>query len=369
MRVAHQILTHRDFVKIDKNYEAAASAANLIYVTDKDEGILRKKKGTGFSFSYKSKTISEPKTLERIKKLAIPPAWTNVWICPSSEGHIQATGFDVMGRKQYRYHTRWSALQQETKFHRMIEFGKVLPQLRERLQRDLNQPGFPESKVLAMVLILMEKTLIRIGNDEYEKLYGSYGLTTLKNNHVNIKGDNITFSFKGKKGVYHKVTVKSKRFARIIKQCKAIPGKELFQYYDEDGELRKVDSGQVNQYLKDCLEMEFTTKDFRTWAGTLSMLEALKSAPPCNSKGDHQKNITAAFQEVSRKLGNTVSVCKKYYVHPEIVKLYKEETLADYLSGNASSENEKLSGLSCEEIVLMKILNSIEKSKVTLQVA
>jgi DNA topoisomerase I len=369
MRAATQILTHRDFLKIDKDYEAAASVAHLNYVSDQDEGITRIKKGTGFSYQYNGKPVKEEKILERIRKLAIPPAWTNVWICPSPNGHIQATGYDVSGRKQYRYHARWSAVQQETKFHRMIEFGKVLPALRTKLQKDLAQPGFPESKVMAMVISLMERTFIRVGNEGYEKLYGSYGLTTLKNNHVNIKGDQITFAFKGKKGVYHKISLKNKKFARIIRQCKAIPGKELFQYYDENGELRKADSGQVNQYLKDCLDMDFTTKDFRTWAGTLSMLQALKDAPPCKKKSDWQKNINAALQAVSSKLGNTVAVCKKYYVHPDLIRLYKEESLTDFLTPADSSHAEKQYGLTNEEEALMRILHLIEKSKVALHAA
>jgi DNA topoisomerase-1 len=359
MEVATQILSHRDFLKIDKDYEAAASVANLSYVSDKDEGIVRLKKGTGFSYQYKGKTVKDAATLDRIRKIVIPPAWTKVWISPSADGHIQATGFDVRGRKQYRYHPRWSAVQQETKFHRMIEFGKKLPMLRQHLQKDLSLNGFPESKVIAMVLSIMEKTYIRIGNEGYEKLYGSFGLTTLKNNHVNIKGDQVTFSFKGKKGVYHQVTMKSKKFARIIKQCKAIPGKELFQYYTDDGSLRKIDSGQVNQYLKDCLQMDFTTKDFRTWAGTLSMVEALKQLPPCDTKSGIQKNVLACFQQVSKKLGNTVTVCKKYYVHPEIVRMYQDGDLLKYIETKVEGKY----GLTEEEEILMAILHVVEKSK------
>lgn len=289
-------LSHRDFLKIDKDYEKAASVVDLLYVSDKEPGITRIKKGKGFAYRFKNKPVTDLPTLDRIHKLVIPPAWQNVWICPAADGHIQATGFDVRGRKQYKYHPRWSALQQETKFHRMIEFGKVLPELRAAIQKDLSQQGFPESKVMAMIISLMEKTLIRIGNEGYEKLYGSYGLTTLKNDHVNVRGDEVTFSFKGKKGVYHKIRMKSKKFARILKQCKTIPGKELFQYYDENGEVRKVDSGKVNQYLKDNLKMDFTTKDFRTWAGTLSMLEQLKGFPPCENKGDFQKKYCSGFQ-------------------------------------------------------------------------
>jgi DNA topoisomerase I len=364
MENAVQGLTHRQLVRIDKDYQTAASVANLTYVTDKEPGISRTRKGTGFYYRFRDKAVTDEKILSRIKKLAIPPAWTNVWICPSPDGHIQATGYDARRRKQYRYHTRWTALQHETKFHRMIEFGKVLPALREQMKKDLAQAGFPESKVMAMVIGLMERTFIRIGNDGYEKLYGSYGLSTLKNNHVDIQGDKITFSFKGKKGVYHRVLLKSKKFARIVKQCKAIPGKELFQYYDASGEKRKVDSGQVNQYLKNCLKMDFTTKDFRTWAGTLGMLEALRCAPPCNHKSDYQKNITAALEEVSRKLGNTVAICKKYYVHPDIVRMYREDKLSEFLTEDP--EQDTATGLRSEEQVLMRILRTIEKTKVPL---
>lgn len=368
MRAVSQLLTHRDFIKIDKDYEAAASVVNLVYVSDKEEGITRVKKGNGFSYTYKRKTVRDPKILERIRKLVIPPAWTKVWICAQPEGHIQVTGYDVRNRKQYKYHNRWSLIQQETKFHRMIEFGKALPALRARLQKDMAQPGFPESKIMATVLSLMERTFIRIGNEGYEKLYGSYGLTTLKDNHVDIKGSEVTFSFKGKKGVYHKVKLKSKKFANIIRQCKAIPGKELFQYYDENGVHRKIDSGQVNQYLKDCLQMDFTTKDFRTWAGTLSMLEALRAAAKCLKKSDYKKNIAAAMQQVSQKLGNTVAVCKKYYVHPEIVNMYNSDTLQQYFETGHIRTVDKQYGLSSEEEVLMKILKEIQKTKVELAV-
>ena len=355
-------LSHRDFLSVDKDYEAAASVANLIYVSDSEPGITRVKKGKGFAYFYKDEAVHEPKELERIKKLVIPPAWTKVWICKSANGHIQATGFDVANRKQYRYHARWSAFQQETKFHRMYEFGKALPGLRKHVQKDLSQQGFPESKVLAMMVSLMERTYIRVGNEGYEKLYGSYGLTTLKNKHVVVKGDTITFSFKGKKGVYHKITLKNKKFARIIRQCKAIPGRELFQYYDESGELKKVDSGQVNQYVKDYLKQEFTTKDFRTWAGTLMMLRLLKAAAPCSTLTEFKKNINEALKEVSRELGNTVAVCRKYYVHPELLNLYQQNELTRYLE-NGESGKESRSRLTSEERLLMKILKVIQREK------
>lgn len=368
MQAATQILTHRDFLKIDKNYEAAASVVNLVYVNDRQPGIARIRKGKGFTFRYRGKTVSDEKTLERIRKLVIPPAWERVWICHDPNGHIQVTGYDVKGRKQYRYHPRWSALQHETKFHRMYEFGKSLATLRKKIDEDLKQPGFPESKMLATVVGLMEKTFIRVGNEGYEKLYGSYGLTTLKNNHVNVRGDQITFAFRGKKGVNHRVQVKSKKFAKMVKQCKSIPGKELFQYYDDNGELRRVDSGQVNQYLKDCLEMDFTTKDFRTWAGTLSMLEALRNAPPCTTKMEYQKSVNSALQEVSARLGNTVTVCRKYYVHPELMRMYRDEELKDILCADVKAVKNEF-GLNAEEEMLMSILKIIQRSKVELAVA
>jgi DNA topoisomerase I len=355
-------LKHRDFLKIDKDYEAAASAANLIYVTDKDAGIERIKKGKGFLYTFKGEPIQDEKDLDRIKKLVIPPAWTNVWISKSPNGHIQATGFDVAGRKQYRYHPRWSALQQETKFHRLIEFGKALPALRSKIQKDLSQEGFPESKVMAMMVSLMERTYIRVGNNGYEKLYGSYGITTLKNKHVSVKGNTVTFSFKGKKGVYHNISLKSKKFARIIKQCKAIPGRELFQYYDEAGNLKKVDSGQVNQYIKDAFLQDFTTKDFRTWAGTLMMLRFLKSAAPCETLTDLKKTVNEALKDVSKKLGNTVAVCKKYYVHPEVVELYLNHQLTRFFKSN-TADKDSSNGLSHDEKVLMRIIKIIHREK------
>jgi DNA topoisomerase I len=238
-----------------------------------------------------------------------------------------------------------------------------LPKLRTRLQRDIAQSGFPETKVLAMAVSLMERTFIRVGNEDYEKEYGSYGLTTLKNKHVDVKGDTITFSFKGKKGVYHKITLKNKKFAKIIRQCKAIPGRELFQYYDQSGEIRKIDSGQVNQYIKDCLEQEFTTKDFRTWAGTLLMMQILKSAEPCDKLKDLQKNVVEGFKLVSQRLGNTVAVCKKYYVHPELITLYQANELVRYFEKHPAKK-ERITGLSSDEQLLMSILKAVQKEKI-----
>lgn len=353
-------LSHKEFLKIDKDYSKAAKVADLTYVNDKVPGINRLKKGKGFIYIYDKKPLADASEIERIRKLAIPPAWTNVWICPKENGHIQATGFDIRGRKQYRYHAMWNTLRNETKFHRLYEFGKVLPSVRLKLEEDLAKRELSEDKVLATVVSLMERTYIRVGNDEYEKLNGSYGLTTLKDNHVKIEGDKVLFSFKGKKGIDHKITLKNKRLAKMVKQCRDIPGKELFQYYDNEGNRHPIDSGMVNHYIKDASGGDFTAKDFRTWAGTLNIIRAFKSIGESESESDCKKKIVAALDEVSKQLGNTRTVCKKYYVHPGIIKLYEEKNLLKYLSELDKIEQpDDLAGLTSEERVLMKILKQL----------
>ena len=294
-------LSHHEFLKIDKDYEEAASVANLIYVTDDKTGIKRLKKGKGFTYIFDNKPLKDKEQIERIRKLAIPPAWTNVWICHLPNGHIQATGFDLRQRKQYRYHNLWHTVRNHTKFHKLYEFGKALPQLRLRVEKDLENPAVNEQKVLATVISLMERTYIRIGNDGYEKLYGSYGLTTLKDKHVAINGSEMTFSFKGKKGVEQEISLKSRKLAKIVKACRDIPGKELFQYYDNEGKRCTIDSGMVNNYIKETTGKEFSAKDFRTWAGTLNILRAFKVLGPADTEGDSKKNVAAALDEVSKK--------------------------------------------------------------------
>ncbi len=353
-------LSHKEFLKIDKDYSKAAKVADLIYVNDKEPGINRLTKGKGFVYIYDNKPLKEKAEIERIRKLAIPPAWTNVWICPNENGHIQATGFDIRGRKQYRYHAMWNTLRNETKFHRLYEFGKILPSIRLKVEEDLSQKELSEEKVLAMVVSLMQRTYIRVGNDDYEKLYGSYGLTTLKDNHVKIDGDKIFFCFKGKKGIEHKITLKNKRLARMVKQCRDIPGKELFQYYDTEGNRKSIDSGMVNHYIKEASAGDFTAKDFRTWAGTLNIVRAFKSIGESESASDCKKKIIAALDEVSKQLGNTRTVCKKYYVHPGIIKLYEEKNLLRYLDELDKIEQpDDLTGFTAEERVLMKILKQL----------
>lgn len=350
-------LSHRELLKADKNYEKAASLVKLIYVKSDEPGIARLQRGKKFVYVFDNKPLRDKEEIERIRKLVIPPAWTDVWICPLPNGHIQATGFDVRHRKQYRYHELWNVLRNETKYHRLLEFGKVLPQIRLKIEADLAGRQLSQNKVLAIVLSVMERTYIRIGNSEYEKSNGSYGLTTLKDKHATITGDKVLFSFKGKKGVYHDITLKNRRLAKAVKQCRDVPGKELFQYYDEEGKRRSVDSGMVNNYIHEAAGMDFSAKDFRTWAGSLQALQAFSSVGEAMTDSECKKNVVQVLDSVSKKLGNTRTVCKKYYVHPSLIKLYEDKKLVEYLKElDKLEEPDDKSGLTKEEQVLMKIL-------------
>jgi DNA topoisomerase-1 len=354
-------LSHKEFLSLDKDYEQAAAAVDLTYLKDNVPGILRKGSGKNFSYVYKDRPVTDEKTLARIKKLAIPPAWTNVWISPKSSGHIQATGLDVRNRKQYRYHSLWSKVRSETKFHRLFEFGKALPTLRERLNEDISIRELCERKVLAAVILLMERTYIRVGSQEYEKQNGSYGLTTFKDRHVAIHGGEIEFSFKGKKGVYHNISLKNKKLAKIVKECRDIPGKELFQYYDEEGQRKSIDSGSVNQYIKEASGMDFSAKDFRLWAGSLNILSCFKTIGAFETQTDCKKKVLDALDQVSRKLGNTRTVCRKYYVHPGLVRLYEDGSIHGFLKDLDLDEDiDDVSGLTRGEKVLMKILKTLQ---------
>lgn len=351
-------LSHKEFLQADRDYEMAASVAHLIYVSCDQAGIQRLKKGKGFTYLLEKKPVKDKDILDRIRKLAIPPSWTAVWICTDEKGHIQATGLDLRGRKQYRYHALWNSLRNETKFHRLYEFGKALPAIRAKIADDLRKKELSREKVLATVISLMERTYIRVGNNEYEKTNGSYGLTTLKNKHVSIAGDKLIFSFTGKKGIHHNITLRNKRLARIVSQCHDIPGKELFQYYTEDGARNSIDSGMVNAYIRQAMESDFSAKDFRTWAGSLHALQVFRSIGEAATAADMKKNITEVLDAVSRKLGNTRTVCRKYYVHPGLIQLYEEHKLLGYLrqldaAGHDADHHESLTA---EEGVLMKIL-------------
>lgn len=332
---------------IVNNAEKTAATVRLVYVDTQSQGIERLRHKTGFVYRLGNKRLQSARHIERIRKLVIPPAWTNVWICPLENGHLQATGYDARGRKQYKYHALWTALRNHTKFYRMHAFGSALPAMRAHLEADLSLPGLPREKVLAAVVALMQHTSIRVGNSIYEKLYGSFGLTTLKDEHVNIKGPELRFRFRGKKGVSHAVTLRSKRLAGIVKKCRDIPGKELFQYIDKDGNTHSVDSGMVNTYIRRISGQDFCAKDFRTWSGSLQALTAFGELGPCTTKTALKRNLVTALDLVAEHLGNTRSVCKKYYVHPILLQLYASGRLhAHYLKRpnqrNAAPTQEEL---------------------------
>jgi DNA topoisomerase I len=331
---------------------ASAKAVKLRYVCDKDKGITRVRKGEKFEYFMDDKKITDNEIINRIKRLVIPPAWENVWICKFENGHIQITGTDVKGRKQYRYHPLWNALRNETKFFRLLEFGKALPAIREKLQKDLSKQGLPKEKVLAAIVSIMDKTSIRIGSSFYEKLYGSFGLSTMKDKHVKITGGTVKFSFKGKKGVYHDIDLKSRRLANIVQQCKDIPGKELFQYYDADGNAHVIDSGEVNDYIKEISCGDFTSKDFRTWTGTVQCLLSLKDIGLFTSQTEMKRNMVKAIDSVAQSLGNTRTVCKKHYIHPLVLTSYENNKLERYLEQLQQKAANADELTACEEVVL-----------------
>ncbi len=295
---------------------------------DDDPGIRRRRAGKGFAYrTPDGKLLTDEKTLERIRKLVIPPAYTDVWICSSPEGHIQATGRDQKGRKQYRYHAKWRELRDETKYGRMAAFGRALPAIRVRIDEDLKLRGLPREKVLAAVVRLLEWTLIRVGNDEYARANKSFGLTTLRNRHVKFEGAEVRFEFKGKSGVSHNTGVRDRRLARIVKACQDMPGQRLFQYYDEAGDRHAVGSAEVNAYLREISGENFTAKDFRTWAGTLAAAKALAMQPPPESEADSKRLITLCVKAASGLLGNTPAVCRSAYIHPAVFEAFAEQKL------------------------------------------
>ena len=349
-------LTKKNLKKLHTDNAASAEAVNLVYVSDGDAGIVRKKTSTGFKYTLNGRTVRDAATLKRIRSLVIPPAWEQVWICNLDNGHLQCTGIDVKGRKQYKYHHHWTELRAQTKFFHLHELGKALPGIRKRLEADLKLPGLPQAKVLATAVAIMQETGIRIGNGAYEKLYGSFGLSTLKDQHVTISGADVRFAFRGKKGVYQKITLKNQRLAKIIKSCRDIPGKELFQYYDGD-EHFSIDSGMVNDYIRDISGGHFTAKDFRTWTGTIHALKTFRELGCANTATETKSRIIAVLDAVSVHLGNTRTVCKKYYVHPALLHLYECRDMEKYLRAlEKFPVKMPAAGLTAEEQVLMKIL-------------
>ncbi|HKG24294.1 MAG TPA: hypothetical protein VKB09_01545 [Thermomicrobiales bacterium] len=332
----------------------AARAAGLRYVSDNGPGIRRKRRGKRFSYlGIDGEPIRDERELARIKALVIPPAWTDVWICPSPRGHIQATGRDARGRKQYRYHPRWRALRDETKYGRLQAFGETLPRLRRRVEEDLARPGLPREKVLATVVRLLETTLIRVGNEEYARQNESYGLTTLRDDHVEVSGATVRFSFRGKSGKEHTVGVHDRRLAAIVKRCRDLPGQELFQYQGEDGEPHTIGSADVNAYLREAMGEEFTAKDFRTWAGSVLAAQELLRCGPAESETAARRNTVAAIQTVSERLGNTPAVCRRCYVHPAVIDAYQDGTLAEL----ATAEIDGRSELPPDEAFILHLLD------------
>lgn len=308
----------------DEHVESA-EAAGLRYVTDAAPGIRRQRRGRGFAyFDAAGQQIRDKAELERIRKLVIPPRWTSVWICPNPSGHLQVTARDARGRKQYRYHPKYRAVRDETKFGRMIAFSEILPLIRERVERDIALPELARDKVLATVVWLLERTLIRVGNDEYARDNGSFGLTTLRRRHVTVSGAKLRFEFRGKSGVPHSVAITDRRIARIVQRCQELPGQELFQYLDDEGRRQSVDAGDINEYLRRITGRQVTAKDFRTWAGTTLAAAALRELGPFKTEKQAKANIVAAIDQISNRLGNTRAVCRKYYVHPVILEAYFE---------------------------------------------
>ena len=336
----------------------AARAAGLRYVSDATPGFQRKRAGKHFSYlDLKGKPIHDEEQLKRIRSLGIPPAWTNVWICRNPNGHIQATGRDAKGRKQYRYHSKWRVIRDETKYDRMIAFGKALPLIRERVEHDLRLHGLPREKVLATVVRLLDTTSIRIGNEEYARENGSFGLTTMRDDHVEVEGSNVEFHFRGKSGKEHTIDVKDRQLAKIIKRAQSLPGHELFQYYDEHQHLHTVESDHVNAYLHQITGQEFTAKDFRTWSGTVTATCALEDLGPYETQTQAKKNVVRAIEAASKHLGNTPAICRKSYIHPEIIDAYLNGTLLKAIQHHdEQAVVEALHGLHPEEIAVLAFL-------------
>jgi DNA topoisomerase I len=338
----------------------AAESAGLTYVSDEQRGITRERTNGGFSyFKANGEPVRDEATLERIRKLAIPPAWTGVWICPKANGHIQATGRDARGRKQYKYHPQFREVRESTKYEHMMEFARALPAIRAKLAEHMALRGLPREKVLATVVHLLETTLIRVGNDDYAKTNKSYGLTTLRNPHVKVQGSELRFQFKGKSGKTWRLQLKDRRLARIVKACQELPGQELFQYLDENGDLKDVTSADVNGYLREITGRDITAKDFRTWAGTVLAALALQEFEAFDSQAGAKKNLRAAIERVASRLGNTPTICRKCYIHPEVLSAYTEGALLLGMRDQVEAElRDELASLKPEEAAVLGLLEA-----------
>lgn len=338
----------------------AAEAAGLVYVSDAQRGWSREPAGDAFRYlKTNGEPVEDEAALARIRKLAIPPAWTEVWICPRANGHLQATGRDARGRKQYRYHAEFRAVRESTKYEHMLEFAQALPALRRRIADDMALRGLPREKVLATVVHLLETTLIRVGNEDYARENKSYGLTTLRTPHVKVEGAELRFQFKGKSGKTWRLRMKDRRVAKIIKACQELPGQDLFQYLDQDGEQRSVSSADVNAYLKEATGRDITAKDFRTWAGTVLAALALREFERFDSQAIAKKNVRDAIEKVAARLGNTPTICRKCYVHPEILDAYAAGELLLEVKAQVEAElREDLASLKPEEAAVLSLLRA-----------
>ncbi len=336
----------------------ASKQAGLRYVTDAKPGIVRKPFRKKFRyFNPDGSTVNDQTVLARIKSLVIPPAWTDVWICPVANGHLQATGRDARKRKQSRYHPRWREVRDENKYDRMRAFGTTLPKIRQRVEEDISVPGLPREKVLATIVRLLETTFIRVGNEEYARENQSYGLTTMRDKHADISGSTVRFKFKGKSGKLHNIDLNDRRLARIVKQCQDIPGYELFQYVDDDGSHRSVDASDVNDYIQSITDQPFTAKDFRTWAGTVLACTMLREFQAFDSQSQAKKNIVEAIKSVAGRLGNTPSVCRKCYVHPGVIETYMGGEMVTTFGKEIKKElPESSHALRREELDLLRLL-------------
>ena len=336
----------------------AARSARLRYLSDAMPGIRRKRAGRHFTYvGFDGATVRDDATLKRIRALAIPPAWTDVWISPIAHGHLQATGRDARGRKQYRYHARWREVRDEAKYERTLAFGDALPRIRERVDADLALRGLPREKVLATVVRLLEITLIRVGNDEYARDNGSFGLSTLRDRHVKVHGSEVRFRFRGKSGKDYLTSLRDRRLARIVKRCQEVPGQELFQYVDEDGEAQVIDSGDVNDYIREIAGDEFSAKDFRTWAGTVLAAWALEEFEAFDSETQAKSNIVRAIESVAERLGNTPAVCRKCYVHPAVLDAYMDGSALLAIKDKIEKDlSESLDEVSSAEAAVLALL-------------
>ncbi len=347
-------------IEITTDPVQAAKEAGLRYVSDEQPGYTRQMRGKKFVyFDTEGKEIKDETRILRINRLAIPPAYTDVWICPSPNGHLQATGRDARRRKQYRYHERWREVRDENKYEKMIVFAQALPKIRRRINKDMALPGLPREKVLATVVQLLERTFIRIGNEEYAKENKSFGLTTMRNRHVDVKGSRLRFHFRGKSGKDHDIEIEDPRVAKIVKKLEDLPGQELFQYKDEEAEIRQITSDDVNSYLREITNEDFTAKDFRTWAGTVLAAMALKAQEMFENKSQAKKNVKAAIGAVAKMLGNTPAVCRKCYVHPAVLESYLDGNLVEGLKTRTEEAlEEALEDFRSEEAAVLTFLRA-----------